>query len=134
VIFVDTNVLIDVLEDDPVWSGWSARQLESVSRPIINTLIIGELAPGYETLARLLDKLAMLSIEVESLPEEVAFLGGTRFATYRRSSSGRGAILSDFLIAAHALTLGVPLLTRDSRLYRRYFPELTLITPETDDG
>jgi len=43
-------------------------------------------------------------------------------------------VLPDFLVAAHAIVLDQPLLTRDPALYRRYFPELSLITPETDNG
>jgi predicted nucleic acid-binding protein len=38
-------------------------------------------------------------------------------------------VLSDFLIGAHAEELNLPLLTRDPKMYRTYFPTLELITP-----
>lgn len=50
------------------------------------------------------------------------------------SSDASTHVLPDFLIAVHAIVLDQLLLTRDPALYRRYFPELSLITPETDNG
>ena len=38
-------------------------------------------------------------------------------------------VLVDFLIGAHAAVIGAPLLTRDARRYRQYFPTVELITP-----
>jgi predicted nucleic acid-binding protein len=38
-------------------------------------------------------------------------------------------ILPDFLIGGHAEARGLPLITRDVSIYRRYFPELTLLQP-----
>lgn len=38
--------------------------------------------------------------------------------------------LPDFSIGAHAAVAGIPLLTRDPRRYRRYFPGPEIIHPE----
>ena len=46
-ILVDTNVLLDVLEDDPEWAAWSQAQLESAAltdRLAINAVIYSELS------------------------------------------------------------------------------------------
>jgi Predicted nucleic acid-binding protein, contains PIN domain len=58
-------------------------------------------------------------------------LAGRVFGRYRSAGGKRESILPDFLIGAHAAVLGVPLLTRDVRRYRSYFPSLELITPDT---
>jgi AbrB family looped-hinge helix DNA binding protein len=48
---------------------------------------------------------------------------------YRRRGGEKPGVLSDFFIGAHAAVLGVPLLTRDARRFRRYFPSVLLLTP-----
>ena len=133
--FVDSNVLIDLSSNDPRWSDWSATQIARAGTDgslSINAIVAAELAPGFATYDLLIRSFEMLALRVEPLDEAIAYLAGQRFAVYRRSQPGRGSILADFLIGAHALILETALLTRDAQIYRRYFPELSLITPETD--
>ena len=60
------------------------------------------------------------------------FMAGQQFRAYRaRSESPRTSLLPDFLIGAQAAILGLPILTRDTRRYRTYFPTVHLITPAT---
>lgn len=134
-IFVDTNVLIDILGAQSEWRPWSEQQLEehaSAGEPRINIIVLAELSPGYPSLDALLELLANSSIQVVPIEEEAAFLAGNIFAQYRRERSRDMSlrVLPDFMIGAHATVLALPLLTRHPALYRRYFPELTLITPE----
>ena len=44
-VLVDTNVLIDVLTDDPQWANWSIQQLEAQSSVglMINPIVYTEL-------------------------------------------------------------------------------------------
>jgi hypothetical protein len=52
------------------------------------------------------------------------------FKLYRGAGGVRTNVLTDFLIGGHASVLGIALLTRDSKRYRAYFPELARLTPE----
>jgi predicted nucleic acid-binding protein len=50
-VLVDTNVLLDVLQDDPLWAEWSQRNLESASLTeslAINAVIYSELSIVFE--------------------------------------------------------------------------------------
>ncbi|WP_242095319.1 MULTISPECIES: type II toxin-antitoxin system VapC family toxin [unclassified Sphingomonas] len=135
-IFVDTNVLIDVLQDDPHWRPWSLRQLAEARADgdlAIDAIVIAELSRDYPTLRALQVAVAPLELTSSVLDDATAFLAGHRFLQ-ARAERGEGEAkrpLPDFFIGAHALSLGATLLTRDARLYHRYFPDLSLITPET---
>lgn len=48
-MLVDTNILVDVFEDDPDWVEWSVSQLQSPSKVhklVINAIIYAELLPS----------------------------------------------------------------------------------------
>lgn len=133
---VDSNVLIDVLADDPRWAEWSLEQLDRCggeSTLVINPLILAELSPRYECAAELERALQGLPLKREPLPWDAAFMAGQAFKTYRSARGARAgrsrSPLPDFYIGAHAQVRSLRLLTRDPRRYRRYFPRLTLIAP-----
>lgn len=135
IVLVDSNVIIDVLNTDERWHDWSIRLLDELGERndelVINPVVLAEVASNFASLDEALALLDRLDIEVILLDEESAFAAGQAFRRYRREQRDREAILADFLIGAHALHLGGALLTRDVGLYRRYLPDLPLITPET---
>ncbi|MDB5711100.1 MAG: nucleotide-binding protein [Sphingomonas bacterium] len=136
-ILVDSNVLIDVLEMDAVWGGWSFRQLEDAAEigPVaINHVVVAEVAPQFGALDVFLDRMKVMMIGIEPLTDAAAMAAGVAFRAYRARRSGAKSVLPDFLIGGHALTMGATVLTRDPRFYVKYFPDLPLITPETDNG
>lgn len=49
---------------------------------------------------------------------------------YRRRGGSKRSPLPHFYIGAHASVRRIPLLTRDPKRYRAYFPGLRLIAPE----
>ncbi len=130
---VDTNVILDLVTNDPDWSGWSIAQLEeaALKGPLcINDVVYAELSVRY---ARIEDLEAMLddaAIEVARTPRDALFLAGKVFVEYRKSGGARTGVLPDFFIGAHAAVSGLPLLTRDGGRYRTYFPSMALIAPE----
>jgi predicted nucleic acid-binding protein len=130
---VDTNVLLDVLSDDPRWSAWSVRQFaeRSVLGPvIINDAIYAELSARMDNQAQLEQALGDLDVSFDRVPMHALFLAGQSYRRYRSSGGIRTGVLPDLFIGAHARVVGCPILTRDVRRYRTYFPDVELITPE----
>ena len=131
-LLVDTNVLVDVLEDDPEWADWSISQLRAQSKihPLaINPVIYAELSLTFSTVEALDKTLAGLDLALMELPRPALFLAGKAFVRYRRQGGKKINVLADFYIGAHAAVLKCPLLTRDARRYQTYFPSVALITP-----
>ena len=131
-MLVDTNVLVDVLENDPDWADWSIAQLQAqskVHRLLINPIIYSELSLTFSTveaLDQVLDGMELLMLEI---PKPALFLAGKVFQRYRAGGGTRSGVLPDFFIGAHAAVAQLPLLTRDVRRYRTYFPTVRLIAP-----
>lgn len=131
-VLVDTNVILDVIEEDPVWADWSQKQLDQAAFNnilIINPVIYSELSIAFHRIEDLEAMLAQGGFTIESIPREALFLAGKAFLRYRCRKGTKNGVLPDFFIGAHASVLGIPLLTRDVGKYARYFPRLTLITP-----
>lgn len=131
-MLVDTNVLIDVLEDDPEWADWSIAQLRAqskVHRLVINPVIYAELSLAFSTVEALDRVLEDMELPVLDLPKPALFLAGKAFVQYRRSGGMKGNVLADFFIGAHAAVSGLPVLTRDVRRFKSYFPTVQLVSP-----
>jgi len=132
VILVDTNVLLDVFEDDPDWSDWSQGRLDSASAIdtlAINSVIYSELSIGFARIEELEAIIEEASLTLEEIPREALFLAGKAFVRYRRSRGTKRSVLPDFYIGAHAAVMRWPVLTRDVGRYRTYFPTVSLIAP-----
>ncbi len=129
---VDTNVLLDLVTDDPEWAEWSLARLEeaAMAGPIlVNDIVYAETSIRYARIEDLDALLAQAMIEIAPTPRAALFLAGKAFARYRRAGGARTGVLPDFFIGAHAAVEGWPLLTRDAARYRRYFPKVSLISP-----
>jgi len=131
-LLVDTNVLVDVLENDPQWADWSIAQLRAQSRIhqlAINPVIYTELSLTFSTVEALDQTIEQLGLVLIELPRPALFLAGKAFVRYRRQGGTKSNVLGDFFIGAHAAVSGHPVLTRDTRRYATYFPTVTLIAP-----
>ena len=132
-ILVDTNVLLDVVLDDPEWADWSQGQLEAASlssRLAINPVVYSELSMAFARIEELEGVLADASLSYVEIPREALFLAGKVFLDYRRRQGTRQSVLPDFYIGAHAAVNRWPLLTRDTSRYRSYFPTVQLFAPD----
>lgn len=136
VVLVDSNVILDILEEDPVWFAWSSEHLArcaDTSILAINPVIYAEISIGFKRVEELEEALPSDMFERHPLPWEAAFLAGKCFLAYRRAGGIRRSPLPDFFIGAHASVQGMSLLTRDAARYRTYFPKLLLIAPDSAD-
>ncbi len=132
-LLVDTNVLVDVLEDDPDWADWSVRQLRAQSQVhelLINPVIYSELSLTFNSVQALDDAVEGLGLTMQELPRPALFLAGKAFVKYRRGGGSRVNVLADFFIGAHAAVMSCAILTRDPRRYKNYFPRVALIVPD----
>lgn len=131
---VDSNVLLDILTEDPTWSSWSAEALATAAEAgplFINPIIYGEVSVRFSRIEDLDEALPANDFARLDLPWAASFLAAKAFLTYRRRGGARTSTLPDFLIGAHAAVARVGLLTRDAGRYRTYFPSVELTTPTT---
>ena len=131
-LLVDTNVLVDVLEDDPQWAQWSVGQLRAQSkihRLAINPIIYAELSLTFSTAEALDRAIADLDLAMLEIPRPALFLAGKAFIRYRRQGGTKSNVLGDFFIGAHAAVSGHAVLTRDTRRYASYFPSVVVVSP-----
>lgn len=131
-VLVDTNVLLDVATEDPLWFDWSVSRLAKAADSdglAINPIVYAELSVHYDTIEALEAALSGHAFVRLALPWDAAFVAGKAYRRYRSRGGAKHAPLPDFYIGAHAAVAGLTLLTRDARRYREYFPKLKLITP-----
>lgn len=132
ILLVDTNVLVDVWQNDPEWANWSIDQLRAQSQIrelAINPVIYAELSLNYESIEALDKSVDSLDLTMREMPPAALFLAGKAFLKYRRAGGHRTNVLADFFIGAHAAVQRYSILTRDATRYRTYFPTVQLITP-----
>lgn len=129
---VDSNVLLDLLTEDPQWFDWSSAALEAEAERsvlVIDPIIYAEVSARFKRIEDLDDALPSGMFRRDELPWEAAFLAGKCFLRYRRRGGGSQSPLPDFYIGAHAAVAGMTLLTRDLGRYRAYFPGLSIVAP-----
>lgn len=135
-ILVDTNVLLDLVGGDARWAAWSMESLQAAALEgplLINSVIYAEVSVRYQTLEALDSFVEGVGLEMSEIPRSALFLAAKAFSAYRSAGGLRTGVLSDFFIGAHAAMLDIPVLTRDVRKYRTYFPTVELISPEAQN-
>jgi len=131
-VLIDSNIFLDIWQNDPQWAPRSARTLQNLAASeelAINPIIFAEVSVRFASRPDVERALASLGISILDIPNEAAFLAGKAFQLYRQQAGTKTGVLPDFFIGAHAAVLGCPVLTRDTRRYSTYFPSVSLITP-----
>jgi predicted nucleic acid-binding protein len=132
VTLVDSNVMLDILTEDPTWAQWSGDALARAGDEgllVINPIVYAEVSTGFERIEDLDDVVPDGEFEREPLPYQAGFLAGKAFLAYRKRGGQRRSPLPDFYIGAHAAVRRYRLLTRDVARYRSYFPSVELLAP-----
>lgn len=131
-ILVDTNILVDIVSDNPVWGEWSQRQLILASARdelAINDIVYAELSVRYSRIEELDAMIIEAGLTMTGIPRRALFLAGKAFLRYRAGGGTRTGVLPDFFLGAHAVISQSALITRDAGRYRTYFPGIRLIAP-----
>ena len=131
-VLVDSNVILDVLTEDPKWFRWSSEALARCadeSGLVINPIVYAEVSIGFDRIEDVESALPQDVFVRSPLPWDAGFLAGKCFLAYRRRGGEKRSPLPDFYVGAHAAVSGLSLLTRDPSRYRTYFPKVKLIAP-----
>ncbi len=76
-ILVDSNIILDILTEDPRWFRWSAEMLGMFAVThalVINPIIYGEVSIGFDRIEDLEIALQPTMFRRDPLPWEAAFL------------------------------------------------------------
>jgi predicted nucleic acid-binding protein len=131
-VLIDTNILLDIVSEDAVWAerSWRALLLAGArDTVVVNEVVYAEMSVGYESLDELDAFLASFTVGLARIPKEGLFLAGRAYRDYRRKTGTKAGVLPDFFIGAHAAVAGAPLVTRDTKRIRSYFPMVQIIAP-----
>jgi predicted nucleic acid-binding protein len=129
-LLVDTNVLVDVSQNDRQWADWSIAQLRAQAKLhalAINPVIFAEMSLSLSTLEALDEVVLTMALELREIPRPALFLAAKAYALYRRRGGSKGQLLPDFFTGAHAAVEGWPWLTRDNSRFKTYFPTIEVI-------
>ncbi|BDA83221.1 DNA-binding protein [Aureimonas sp. SA4125] len=130
----DTNILIDLYGESQHWNAWSRKAVAAARRSgplVINPIVYAEFSIGYTSVEAVDAVLDARVFDLDALPWAAAFDAARAFVAYHRQGGEKRSSLPDFCIGAHAMYRGYRMLTRNPSRYRAYFPDLELISPET---
>ena len=130
---VDTNILIDVFEPDPVFGPLSKEALKRCLHEgavVACEVVWAELAVAYAH-ARddLISIMEEIGIQYSTMNLEASLASAKYWFEYLEGGGRGKRIAADFLIGGHAMIQCDRLLTRDRGFYRDYFKGLDVITP-----
>lgn len=131
-IFLDTNIVIALLDNGHKYHAWSKAELEKSDRrpAVVSDVVYCEVSVGMPDQATLDRAIADLSLERFPFKDEALFRAGKAFKTYRDVNKGmKTGVLPDFLIGAIAEAENTPLMTTNEKDFTGYFDNLQLVSP-----
>lgn len=104
---IDSNVLLDLVTEDPTWSDWSQRH--ATRGPLrINDVIYAEFSVGFLDIEDVEAVLTDAGIGLDAVPREALFLAGKVFQRYRARAEPRAACRRISLSARMPRSSGCP--------------------------
>jgi hypothetical protein len=137
-ILLDTNVIVDALDKTQTHHSWSKWQIEAAvagGGGGISVVTLAELCAGARNPDEVEPEIKRWGITVHDVPAAAAAVCGgayRRYVTARRDSGGSAPPkmpLPDFFIGAQAEIMGWKIATRDRERFKKYFPNVSLVTP-----
>ena len=130
-VIIDTNVILDIVIDDATWAQRADEALRKhrSDGAFINPVIYAELCTGAPTQDYVDEAIQDLKLDYREIPLSGLFIAAKAYKIYRANGGNKTSPLPDFFIGAHAQLLGCPIITRDLKRYRTYFPTVELIAP-----
>lgn len=131
-VFVDTSVLIPLLDKRSDHHEWCQEQVNAASQEgavVVSDIVYAELSVGMTTKQDVDEAIARFAFSRRGYSDEALFRAGRAFLDYRANGGPRDSLLPDFLVGALAELEGEPVLTRDPGKVSTYFPTVRLISP-----
>ncbi len=129
-IALDSNIIIDVLEEGPTveHSVIALRDALSLGPVVFNETTLAEVCARGDS-SRALLGIRTMGLTFVATEERSAIRAGEMMQRYRVRSKTKARLIADFVIGAHALLQCHGLITYDSGFHRDYFKGLKVIVP-----
>jgi hypothetical protein len=131
---VDTNILVDILEPDPIYGTMSKELFKQCLKEglvVACDVVWSEVATAYgHAPDELVEALNRMGVKYSAMSLEAALAAAKCWHEYREQGGTRERIAADFLVGGHALIQSDRLLTRDRGFYRNYFTKLQILSPQ----
>jgi predicted nucleic acid-binding protein len=130
-VAVDTSVLLAIFKGEPRGELWleTLQSAAEAASLVLSSIVFAEVRSFFSSDDTCWTALRDLDLKHSPLTDKAALLAGKIFRTYRSEGGPRTTILPDFLVAAHAVIQADSLATDDRGYFRRYFPNIRLLSP-----
>ena len=131
-VYVDTNVIIDIIDDMSAKQAACLEKLEealSQGQVFICDTVYAETSVGMSSREELDQVITSLGLSRRTASNDTLFRAGIAYRKYKQNTGPKNNVLPDFFIGAQAEVDTMPLITSDVKRMTGYFPNLVVINP-----